>query len=526
MFKRHVLLAAISVLTLTAVSFAATIDVPADQPTIQAGINAAIDGDTVLIADGTYTGDGNREVVVTGKQIVIKGANGPDAVIVFCADTVAQQRYRGLSFLGAAASGSIIEGITITDAFADTGSAVYAEDASLSFNNCKFANSGLSDDYSYTPYAGGGGFFRRCPEVSFDACSFEKCEGDGGGGFFADSCGIVTVAECEFIENYSDGVMGFDAKTGGCAMLRACDSVYFHDCLFQGNWGDGASYVSHFGTPGVASLGSNLWIHSSLFDHNHSYAWDNSGTSVWAMNGSLELAGCTFYNNESYGFAYSGVVYVRTDDALIRNCIFAFNDVPDPVIGYYDCLPPVLECSNVYGNTVGKWHPDMTDYFIQTDNISNDPLFCDAENGDFTVGDASYCLPANNECGELMGAFGQGCTGCFDVDNDGHCFAEDNCPDWPNSGQADADGMGLGDACCACECPTLGNIDGSDDCLVTMSDLTAIISHLFILIEPYDCPAAANVDESIDGFVTMGDLTILIDHLFISLDPLPPCTMR
>jgi hypothetical protein len=74
-----------------------------------------------------------------------------------------------------------------------------------------------------------------------------------------------------------------------------------------------------------------------------------------------------------------------------------------------------------------------------------------------------------------------------------------------------------------CICLTVGNVDNTPDCLVTMGDLTVMIDNLFISLTPLTCDIAGNVDMSPDGLVTMGDLTVLIDNLFISLSPLPFC---
>jgi hypothetical protein len=74
-----------------------------------------------------------------------------------------------------------------------------------------------------------------------------------------------------------------------------------------------------------------------------------------------------------------------------------------------------------------------------------------------------------------------------------------------------------------CTGPSRGNIDMSPDYLVTMSDLTLLIDHLFITLAALPCDDAANVDLSPDEMITMSDLTVLIDHLFITLAPLPPC---
>ena len=54
-------------------AMAATIEVPADQPKIQAGINAASVGDTVLVGPGTYNGT----IHFGGKDVVVLSSDGP-----------------------------------------------------------------------------------------------------------------------------------------------------------------------------------------------------------------------------------------------------------------------------------------------------------------------------------------------------------------------------------------------------------------------------------------------------------------
>ena len=63
---------------------AATLNVPADYTTIGGAIHAASSGDTVLVANGTYTGYANREMNFAGKTLTVKSVGGAANCVIDC----------------------------------------------------------------------------------------------------------------------------------------------------------------------------------------------------------------------------------------------------------------------------------------------------------------------------------------------------------------------------------------------------------------------------------------------------------
>jgi hypothetical protein len=54
---------------------------------IQKAIDAAVAGDTVLVADGTYAGDGNHDNDLKSKAITVRSSGGPYRCVIDCKGT-------------------------------------------------------------------------------------------------------------------------------------------------------------------------------------------------------------------------------------------------------------------------------------------------------------------------------------------------------------------------------------------------------------------------------------------------------
>ncbi|KPK68806.1 hypothetical protein AMJ82_07310 [candidate division TA06 bacterium SM23_40] len=117
MNKRMPLVCVTLVLGLSISVSATVLHVPGQYPTIQAGIDAAGEGDTVLVADGTYTGDGNRDLDFGGVNMVVMSENGPEVTIIDCEGSSVDP-HRAFFFHGGEDQSSVVQGFEITNGYA------------------------------------------------------------------------------------------------------------------------------------------------------------------------------------------------------------------------------------------------------------------------------------------------------------------------------------------------------------------------------------------------------------------------
>jgi serine protease len=127
---------------------AAVIHVPVDQPTIQAGIDAAMDGDTVLVGPGTYS----ELIDFSGKNIVVRSTSGPEMTII---DGDGISEGGSVAAIGTGSGPeTILEGFTITNG---RRGGITCWNSSPTITNNIISNNGYLETYGGDTYAGGHG---------------------------------------------------------------------------------------------------------------------------------------------------------------------------------------------------------------------------------------------------------------------------------------------------------------------------------------------------------------------------------
>jgi hypothetical protein len=93
-----------------------------DFPTIAAAIGAAVDGDRIELADGTFTGADSHNLDFAGKAITVCSQSGdPSVCIIDCGggDSDPDPLERGLEFHSGEDSTSVLADITIINGIAN-----------------------------------------------------------------------------------------------------------------------------------------------------------------------------------------------------------------------------------------------------------------------------------------------------------------------------------------------------------------------------------------------------------------------
>ncbi len=317
--------------------------VPSDYTTIQQAVDACLDGDIVLVADGTYTGAGNKNINFTGKTITVKSENGPESCSID-----SEGNGRGFQFSSGETRFAIVDGFTIENGGYSvwTGGGIFIDGASPTIRNCTIQNNDVAQ--------WGAGIYCLAGNAIIDHCIFQgNHTGMSGGAIYNDSENYsgMTITNCEFTGNTAD------EQTGAIVITRATYPE-IANCLFQGN--EAVNAV------GGLSIGSSdhVTIANSCF-------WNNIGA---AGGGGISLVVC--------------------DDVSIYNCTIANNSATEGAgINLDNTSPTITDCI-IWGNTGpemslgGTATPDLTYCDIQggwsgTGNINDDPLFETGPGGNY-----------------------------------------------------------------------------------------------------------------------------------------------
>jgi len=223
-----------------------------DYATIQEGVDAAVsEVDTVVVADGIYTGDGNRDIDFLGKAITVRSENGATNCIVDCNGSQAEP-HRGFYFGSNEGPNSVVDGLTITNGYSDDcgpelydggGGGILCKFSSPTIKNCIIKDNTVYRDhvccydcFGFT-YSGGGGISCGISAVKIINCIFYGNTATGNGGAVRISANgelQPEILNCTFYANQTSDWYG------GGAISTVGDSgidkpIKVSNCIVWGN---------------------------------------------------------------------------------------------------------------------------------------------------------------------------------------------------------------------------------------------------------------------------------------------------
>lgn len=315
--------------------------------TIQRGINATQNGDTVLVASGTYTGASNKNLNFAGKNIILSSQNGAAATII---DVQASETSpaRGVQFTSGETSQAVLDGFTIKNGYVTgvsgkSGGGIYIENSSPTIRNCVLTNNTTFIDNTVNQYGdgygGGVAIFNGSPQ--FLACTIAnntvrtRFARGLGGGISIEGSGSLTLTHCTITDNQAT-VHGHpeDHAGGGGVYARTAPLSLVH-CMVSNNTVSTDTDVLCFGG-GVYVLADATFT-SCTISGNQIAGWtlsDALGGGVYIGTGHSVFTHCTLSRNRLNAIAAAesldGGGIASKGTLTLTNCTLAENQATAP----------------------------------------------------------------------------------------------------------------------------------------------------------------------------------------------------
>ncbi|UCE66059.1 MAG: right-handed parallel beta-helix repeat-containing protein [Candidatus Zixiibacteriota bacterium] len=406
--KRILIISTLAVLFIPLTLYAAIINIPADYSTIQQGIDASSDGDTVLVQPGTYV----ENINFNGHNIVLGSLFLTTGDTSYVEQTVIDGDYAGsvVRFWGNEDSTAILSGFTIQNGLAEYGGGITCYHSTPEILNnviklneateggggidCYIANPsiiGNSIIENSSGFTGGGVYCNGASPLILDNSIKDNWTRSHGGGIYCRFNSNASIIENDIMGNYGYSGAGI--------------YITLSDPIIDGNRISSNDGGNHAKGGGIYCVDSQADIKNNRIDRNTA----RTGGGIY-VDGDL---GAMIENNIIYlNITYkSGAgIYCGSDASIINNTITGniSGNGGGGIVNWYSA--PTVKNNIFWGNVadfsyqiyaIGNPIPLVTFCDVQggwagQGNIDENPLFVNSAGDNYNICLGSPCIDAGD----------------------------------------------------------------------------------------------------------------------------------